>query len=373
MDRYGENFSRNLKNFRNSMGMTQHDLGELIGYSEKTVSKWEVGACIPAIDVLFKLSEIFNTSVEKLFSEHNRIYYLGIDGGGTKTDLVLENSDGERINFVHTGPCNPFDIGIEASKSVLKEAIYKVCRGISLSNVVMFAGIAGGSLGSSRQIFKQFFDEFHFKAAFNGSDNENIVSAGLGEKDGVTLILGTGVCAYKVLDGKLTRISGWGYLIDEGASAYNIGRDALSAVYSAYDGSGEKTLLSEMITEKSGMDLNLLLEEIYKKGKKYIASFSTVVFDAARRGDEVSKRIIDRNIAVAAHILETASRGFSGDKVRVVIAGRLSAREDLPELIRDKLKKPEKYDIKILNVPPANGAVRLAREKWKEISGGENV
>ena len=175
------------------------------------------------------------------------------------------------------------------------------------------------------------------------------------------------------MDGKLTRISGWGYLIDEGASAYNIGRDALSAVYSAYDGTGEKTLLSEMVTEKSGMDLNLLLEEIYKKGKKYIASFSTVVFDAARRGDEVSKRIIDRNIAVAAHILETASNGFSGDRVKVVIAGGLSAREDLPELIRDKLKKPEKYDIKILSVPPVSGAIRLAREKWSEISGGENV
>ena len=373
MDKYGKNFSANLKSFRNSFGMTQHDLGVLIGYSEKTVSKWEVGACIPAIDVLFKLSEIFNTNVEQMFSECNQTYYLGIDGGGTKTDLVLENSKGERINFLHTGPCNPFDIGIEASKSVLKEAIYRVCKGISLSNVVMFAGIAGGSSGSYRQIFRQFFGEFHFKAAFNGSDNENIVSAGLQEKDGVTLILGTGICAYRVLGGELGRIAGWGYLIDEGGSAYNIGRDTLSAVYSAADGSGTETILSEMVASKTGMDLNSVLEEIYKKGKKYVASFSSLAFDAAQNGDAAAKKIVDRNIGAAVHVLETAARPFGKDKVKVVIAGGLTARKDLPELMREKMKNPQNYKLECLSVAPVYGAVRLAKEKWRELSGGKNV
>lgn len=65
MTEYAKNFSSNLKNIRKKKNITQKQLAELLGYSEKTVSKWECGACIPNIDVLFGIAKVFQMSIEK--------------------------------------------------------------------------------------------------------------------------------------------------------------------------------------------------------------------------------------------------------------------------------------------------------------------
>lgn len=90
----------------------------MLQYSEKTVSKWECGACIPDIDVLFGIANIFNVSIEKLF-EGTTEYFLGIDGGGTKTELVLTDEEGNVINTLKTSTCNPVDIGLDKAKGYL--------------------------------------------------------------------------------------------------------------------------------------------------------------------------------------------------------------------------------------------------------------
>lgn len=53
MKDYTQNFSTNLRILRMEKNLTQKELADLLKYSEKTVSKWECGACIPDIDVLF--------------------------------------------------------------------------------------------------------------------------------------------------------------------------------------------------------------------------------------------------------------------------------------------------------------------------------
>ena len=75
MNKYTEKFSTNLRRIRKSRNLTQRQLCELLGYSEKTVSKWECGTCIPDIDVLFSIANIFQISIENLFSD-NKIYFL---------------------------------------------------------------------------------------------------------------------------------------------------------------------------------------------------------------------------------------------------------------------------------------------------------
>lgn len=78
------------------------------------------------------------------------IFYLGIDGGGTKTELALADQQGNIIKNLFAEGCNPMDVGIEKTKQILKAAIYEICGDIPLARVKVFAGIAGGSSGDMK-------------------------------------------------------------------------------------------------------------------------------------------------------------------------------------------------------------------------------
>lgn len=54
---------------RKEKGLTQKELAEQIGISDKTVSKWETGASDPSTSNLLTLAKLFNTTAEELLRE----------------------------------------------------------------------------------------------------------------------------------------------------------------------------------------------------------------------------------------------------------------------------------------------------------------
>jgi len=366
MPEYEKIFAANLRRMRREQNITQRELAEAAGYSEKTVSKWECAVSIPDIETLFTVARVLHTSVEALFAGQEEFWYLGIDGGGTKTALALADSTGKIVRRLSVGGCNPFDIGVEKSTAILRDAVFEICGDIPLSSVVCFAGIAGGSLGNMRQALAEFFASLHFRAVKNDSDNLNIIAAGLGRRDGITVILGTGICAFVQKNGRHSRVGGWGYLIDNGGSAYNYGRDALHAYYCAIDGSGEATAITAEIEKLSGgEDPQRLLTQLYDGGKKKIASFAPAAFRAAETGDGIAVRILERNIAETAHLIRTAASSFACETVPVVLAGGLTKEKYLCEALRTALGNPERYQLEKLSCEPVEGAVALAARFWK--------
>lgn len=55
-----------LKALRNEKGMTQEQLGEKIGVSNKTISRWETGKYMPPVECLNMLSDIYNISINEI-------------------------------------------------------------------------------------------------------------------------------------------------------------------------------------------------------------------------------------------------------------------------------------------------------------------
>lgn len=55
-----------IKRRRIEKGLTQQELGELVGVSFKSVSKWECGNSIPNISILRKLCEVLDVSIDEL-------------------------------------------------------------------------------------------------------------------------------------------------------------------------------------------------------------------------------------------------------------------------------------------------------------------
>ena len=64
-------FASNLIRLRTGVGMKQAELGALLNYSDKSVSKWERGEAIPDAWVLLRLAEIFGVTVDYLLSSHD--------------------------------------------------------------------------------------------------------------------------------------------------------------------------------------------------------------------------------------------------------------------------------------------------------------
>ena len=62
--------AENLISLRKSKNLKQSDLSEAIGYSDKTISRWENGTSTPDISTLISLAKFYNVSVEDLIREN---------------------------------------------------------------------------------------------------------------------------------------------------------------------------------------------------------------------------------------------------------------------------------------------------------------
>lgn len=352
-------FGENLKYYREKLGFTQRSLALMLGYSEKSVSKWENGNGYPTVEILTRLSDLFSVSLDTLlYAKPERQYLLGIDGGGTSTVFRLAEWDGTVTQTLVKDCCNPVDIGMEKAKSILTEGIREICGEIPYSHISLYAGISGGGMsGNNVVLLREFFQTFGFLRFDNGSDVENVLAL-LPGSSCILVIMGTGFIAYSIRQEHRKRIAGWGQLFDKGGSGYTIGRDGITASLRHIDGSGQQTLITQLLTQRIGQTPEQHLTRFYAGGKKYIASFADVVFGAAGQGDLVAMDILQDNMAFVAQMIETAQSEFS-ESVPVYFSGGISkCHEILFPMIRNQLTQ----DVELIHLEqePISGAVKNA-------------
>lgn len=356
-------FAENLRHYRTKQNLTQRQLAEKIGYTEKSISKWEGGNALPTMEITITLADLFNISLEEMLFEKNSCYYfLGIDGGGTKTAFKLTDENGTVLQAIQKGSCNPNDIGMENAMVLLKEGIGEVCKGIPYSKVTLFAGISGGGLtGDNINALRNFFRKFGFFAFDNGSDIDNLIAL-TEKKKSIIVIMGTGFIVYASNGEEHKRIGGWGQFFDDGGSGYTLGRDAITAALCDSDGSGEPTLLSTLFAQRLGEDAVKHLAMFYKGGKRYIADFAELVFIAAQKGDAVAKRILEKNMAYTAQKIDTAARYLATptEEIPVLFSGGLTKKDAvLFPLINNYLSQKNCKLIR-LQEEPVDGALKKA-------------
>ncbi len=66
-----KNIASNLVLLRKQNKMTQQDVAKITNYSDKAVSRWELGDSFPDIDVLSSLCDYFGVTFEWLIKSHN--------------------------------------------------------------------------------------------------------------------------------------------------------------------------------------------------------------------------------------------------------------------------------------------------------------
>ena len=300
------------------------------------------------------------------------MYIIGIDGGGTGTVGTLTTETGQPLAQVQLGPSNYHVVGEAKTQTVLKSVVGELCEkaGIpSTSSIHFCLGMAGLGRAEDKKVIGRICDELGINENCILTHDAHIALVGGTEKQhGIIVISGTGAIVYGIsADGKEARASGWGYLLGDEGSGYDIAIKGLRAVARAADGRGRSTELTNRIL--NALELNEpgdLIRWAHAASRDAIAQLAKVVFDAAQTTDVTAEQIVDEAAAelvcAASSVMEQLEFVASFDIV--LSGGNLIHQPVFADKLRRQFARiaPE-ASVLLPKHEPAYGAVLVAQAK----------
>ena len=298
--------------------------------------------------------------------EQNK-YQIGLDGGGTGTQVCVRGPSCEKEELFVLGPLNLNGQTKETTRQTLKqlkEELHKRqfqeenCTGIAM-------GAAGISNPDTRKFLIMQMKEMGFSCPIVVyGDHETALAAELESCHGVILISGTGSICYGIdRKGNQVRAGGWGHLIDDKGSGYAIAVDILSAVVQAWDGRGEKTILTELVFEQLGIKgLTELIRYIYTPGrnKKEIAALAVLIGKAGDQKDAVALAIQERAADALYEMVQAVHKKMPAEKELVLAGSVLKNNQKIQSSLIEKLNKEQpQWSVCTAKHSAAIGALRL--------------
>ncbi len=365
--------SENIKKHRKKSGLKQLDVADMLHVSPQAISRWETGLSAPDVENLCTLAEVFNVSVDALlYGEQEEIHlFIGIDGGGTKTEFVLFNEYGNIRKRIVLGGTNPNLYGLQNICLVLKKGIDSLLYSCRANEKVLgiYCGISGAMSGDHHfKIEKYLEEQYHGIPCGCHSDIFNVAASATDNDQCIAVICGTGLNVTAINGERLKRLGGRGYLLEGKGSGYDIGRDALTAVLAFDEGVGQDTKLKILVEKKLGKSVWESIQQIYSADQSFIASFAVDVFTAYKEGDDVAKRILQENMSSITDKINYLVKNFEcGDTV--IFTGGLTLEM---ELLREFIQMAIPQHIKILvpDLPQIFGACKCCVKQFGVLKEG---
>jgi N-acetylglucosamine kinase-like BadF-type ATPase len=301
-------------------------------------------------------------------------FYLGIDGGGTRTRAFAVNAEGTVAAWGEAGAGNPNHATPQELRQHLCSAIQLAFGRVGINAeqcAGAFAGLAGITTQDARQQVVRLVAECGLAHARIDADHDIRIAlaGGLGGRPGTALIVGTGSSCYaRAADGRTWQTGGWEALISDEGSGYFLGLEAMIAAARMADGRTAESPLKAAVFHWLGIQhISEILARLHDRGlsRAEIAAFAPEVIQFAVGGDTVAGQILDRGAALLAEMVEAAYRMLpTGPAPEVVITGGLGTartiyRERIVQAIHRLLPAAEVVEPMLA---PAIGAALLAME-----------
>ncbi|MCR4426460.1 MAG: hypothetical protein NUW23_09770 [Firmicutes bacterium] len=294
-----------------------------------------------------------------------------IDGGGTKTLFVIARIDGAVLGVGHGGALNTVFVPTEVARASVRKAAAEACRvaGFGEHIPVQVDALYVGAPGFSSDLALTSLDGLVQAAKLTvAADTLSAFVGALVEPFGVVALAGTGSFATGFnRAGECLTLGGWGALLGDEGSAYDIGLSALRAVVRASEGRAAPTVLTDMILGEWRLArVRDLVGTVYKAGpsRERIAGAAKIVSRAAEVGDGVAKGILKRAGedlgALAVHVLSRLD--LTGQQAPVALTGGVSrAGADLHDAFANTVQEADPgCRIVKPRFSPAHGALLLA-------------
>jgi len=253
-------------------------------------------------------------------------YFLGIDGGGSKTVCVI-GDDKSILGTAEAGPSNVVRVGEAQAREAITAAIRQACAEahIKPSQIARTCiGIAGGARPGTAQTVRRIVSEIVSGDIEVVGDMIIALEAAFGNGPGVVVVAGTGSIAYgRNAAGQTARAGGWGFAISDEGSAYWIGRAAISAVMRSCDQGESRALLTQLMTAWHIETPEQLILAANASPAPNFATLFPVVLSAADSADPLANHLLAQAGAELAKLAAIViTRLFRrGEDVQVAMAG----------------------------------------------------
>ena len=298
-------------------------------------------------------------------------YYLGIDGGGTKTTCAA-GDETRALAAATAGPSNVVRVGEAQARESLHQAVRKACAASGITPGQVVRTCVGGS-GAARPelaaIVRGILAEILPGPVDVVGDMEIALQAAFDDDSGVIVIAGTGSIAYgRDRTGKNVRAGGWGFEIGDEGSAHWIGRAAISAVLRASDRDGDiaSSSLAKALCKAWGVSS---LSDLARAANSVPPPDFAVLFRAvAASEDGLSREVLNRAGRELADVADVVIRRLfhEDDQAPVPVAmigGVFRHAAPVREAFYNELQTlAPRARVMSQVVEPVEGALRMARK-----------
>lgn len=301
--------------------------------------------------------------------------FLGIEGGGTRTVAILADAAGHLVKRVEAGPANLRLLSDAALVRHFRSLARKFPRPAALG--IGLAGVRderdhGRILGAASSAWPKIpcavsHDLETALAASEHASEEKPIAR-------VIVLSGTGSCCYgRNSGGQPAKVGGWGHLLGDKGSGYEIGLRALKAVVYYFDRDNHWPALGQRILRVLQLnEPNDLIGWAQLADKSEIAALAVEVFRAWEKRDRIANDILEGAAHILAKDAAACARRLApaGRAVHFVLAGSVLLKSPrFARLMGRRLREvwPNAL-ISRLELEGAWGAVVLARKNFEALN-----
>lgn len=293
-------------------------------------------------------------------------FYLGVDGGGTKSTAAVSDENGNILYKSIGKTINFYSVGMEKAAENLSEIMKDIYK--NLGEIVFKNAFIGCSALDSRA------DEALTQALCKSIMAENIsmdsdayvaLFSGDEKLARCVIICGTGSMVIG-FDGEKTIVKGgWGHIIGDGGSAYSIAVNGLCEAVNRFDEKDDDSLLLKKAQEFfCTEDLRNIIERVYSEEftKDEFARFASFVAEASEKGDETAVCILKSECLKLFRTTKALIKDMKKCEIVYLYGGVFINNSFFRNMFTDMFNKEyPKIKIEFLNVPPEEGALKIAR------------
>ncbi|MBB6733117.1 N-acetylglucosamine kinase [Cohnella zeiphila] len=305
-------------------------------------------------------------------------YYLGVDGGGSKTYALVADERGNVVGKGASGNGN-HQLGAERAKRHLFEAVEAALAeaGVTAGEIERACfGLAGADREADFRVLRPMIAELGIARSDIVCDTMIGLRAGTSRPCGVVLICGSGTnAAGRNASGETFQCGGFEYEYGDFGGGRDLAVEAYRAVIRAWEGREEPTLLTGMLLELLGYGtVNEMFHDFLDHGRTVPLDAVKLLFRASLLGDETARAILRRQGEELGKSARAVIRrlGMEEETFDVVLVGSVLTRGEgtfVTGPIEEAVRGIAPFaSIVKLGIEPVVGAVWTACE-----AGGESL
>ena len=299
-------------------------------------------------------------------------FFLGVDGGGTKTHFAIIDGDGNVLASHEEPSAYHLQVGFDALRAVLARGLDAVFERAQIARHDLahaFFGLpAYGEDSAAQPRLDALPQPLLGHARYTcGNDMVCAWAGSLAGADGINIVAGTGSGAYGERRGRTARAGGWGEVFGDEGSAYWIAVQGLNAFTRMSDGRLPRGSLYGIFRSAFVLsaDLDLCAKVMNAHTRSSIAAIARHVTDAALADDSMAVRIFEDAAAELAAIVEAVAEALEfepGEPIPVSYSGGVFQTGDLilGPLRRQLAERSESHDLRTPVLAPYLGAALQA-------------